>query len=122
MFASSDFKGKSENGLYTDVIQEIDHSVGAIMKALKDNDLEDNTIVVFTSDNGPWLSYGEHAGSTGIYKEGKGTTWEGGQRVPCIVWYPNEIKPNTVISAPLMGIDWLPTFASVTNLSYQKIK
>ena len=123
LFASSDFKGKSENGLYTDVIQEIDHSVGAIMKALKDNDLEDNTIVVFTSDNGPWLSYGEHAGSTGIYKEGKGTTWEGGQRVPCIVWYPNEIKPNTIISAPLMGIDWLPTFASVTNskLSENKI-
>ena len=123
LFASSDFKGKSENGLYTDVIQEIDHSVGAIMKALKENDLEDNTIVVFTSDNGPWLSYGEHAGSTGIYKEGKGTTWEGGQRVPCIVWYPNEIKPNTVISAPLMGIDWLPTFASVTNskLSENKI-
>ena len=123
LFASSDFKGKSKNGLYTDVIQEIDHSVGAIMKALKENDLEDNTIVVFTSDNGPWLSYGEHAGSTGIYKEGKGTTWEGGQRVPCIVWYPNEIKPNTVISAPLMGIDWLPTFASVTNskLSENKI-
>lgn len=123
LFASSDFKGKSENGLYTDVIQEIDHSVGAIMKALKENDLEDNTIVVFTSDNGPWLSYGEHAGSTGIYKEGKGTTWEGGQRVPCIVWYPNEIKPNTIISAPLMGIDWLPTFASVTNskLSENKI-
>ena len=123
LFASSDFKGKSKNGLYTDVIQEIDHSVGAIMKALKDNDLEDNTIVVFTSDNGPWLSYGEHAGSTGIYREGKGTTWEGGQRVPCIVWYPNEIKPNTVISAPLMGIDWLPTFASVTNskLSENKI-
>ena len=123
LFASSNFSGKSENGLYTDVIQEIDHSVGAIMKALKENDLEYNTIVVFTSDNGPWLSYGEHAGSTGIYKEGKGTTWEGGQRVPCIVWYPNEIKPNTVISAPLMGIDWLPTFASVTNskLSENKI-
>ncbi len=123
LFASSDFSGKSENGLYTDVIQEIDHSVGAIMKALKDNNLEDNTIVVFTSDNGPWLSYGEHAGSTGIYREGKGTTWEGGQRVPCIVWYPNEIKPNTIISAPLMGIDWLPTFASVTNskLSENKI-
>ena len=123
LFASSDFKGKSENGLYADVIQEIDYSVGAIMKALKDNNLEDNTIVIFTSDNGPWLSYGEHSGSTGIYREGKGTTWEGGQRVPCIVWYPNEIKPNTVISTPLMGIDWLPTFASITNsrLSENKI-
>ncbi|MDA1019682.1 MAG: sulfatase [Bacteroidetes bacterium] len=123
LFASADFKGKSKNGLYSDVIQEIDYSVGAIMKALKDNNLEDNTIVVFTSDNGPWLSYGKHAGSTGIYREGKGTTWEGGQRVPCIVWYPNEIKPNTVISTPLMGIDWLPTFANVTNsnLSENKI-
>jgi arylsulfatase len=122
LFASSDFKGKSKNGLYTDVIQEIDYSVGLIMKALKDNNLEDNTIVVFTSDNGPWLSYGEHAGSTGVYREGKGTTWEGGQRVPCIVWYPNEIKPNTVISTPLMGIDWLPTFASVTNSSLSENK
>ena len=123
LFASADFKGKSKYGLYSDVIQEIDYSVGAIMKALKDNNLEDNTIVVFTSDNGPWLSYGKHAGSTGVYREGKGTTWEGGQRVPCIVWYPNEIKPNTVISTPLMGIDWLPTFASVTNskLSENKI-
>ena len=123
LFASADFKGKSKNGLYSDVIQEIDYSVGAIIKALKDNNLEDNTIVVFTSDNGPWLSYGKHAGSTGIYREGKGTTWEGGQRVPCIVWYPNEIKPNTVISTPLMGIDWLPTFANVTNsnLSENKI-
>ena len=122
LFASSYFKGKSENGLYADVIHEIDHSVGSIMKALKDNNLEDNTIVIFTSDNGPWLAYGEHAGSTGVYREGKGTTWEGGQRVPCIVWYPNEIKPKTVISTPLMGIDWLPTFANVTNSSVSENK
>ena len=66
-------------------------------------------------DNGPWLSYGEHAGSSGIYREGKGTVWEGGQRVPCIVKYPKKIKKGTVIDEPLMGIDWLPTFASVTN-------
>jgi len=123
LFASSDFNGRSKSGLYTDVIEEIDNSVGLIIKALKENNLEKNTIVVFTSDNGPWLSYGGHAGSTGIYREGKGTTWEGGQRVPCIVWYPKEIKPNSVISTPLMGIDWLPTFASVTNsnLSNNKI-
>jgi arylsulfatase len=97
--------------------------MGLIMNTLKENNLEKNTIVVFTSDNGPWLSYGEHAGSTGIYREGKGTTWEGGQRVPCIVWYPNEIKSNIKISTPLMGIDWLPTFANVTkaNLSENKI-
>ena len=123
LFASSKFNGRSDHGLYTDVIEEIDHSMGLIMNTLKENNLEKNTIVVFTSDNGPWLSYGEHAGSTGIYREGKGTTWEGGQRVPCIVWYPKEIKSNIKISTPLMGIDWLPTFANVTkaNLSENKI-
>ena len=123
LFASSKFNGRSKNGLYTDVIEEIDYSVGLIMQTLKDNNLDKNTIVVFTSDNGPWLSYGEHAGSTGIYREGKGTTWEGGQRVPCIVWYPKEIKGKTVLSNPLMGIDWLPTFADVidSDLSENKI-
>jgi arylsulfatase len=80
LFASSKFKGRSDHGLYTDVIEEIDHSLGLIMETLKKNNLDKNTIVVFTSDNGPWLSYGGHAGSTGIYREGKGTTWEGGQR------------------------------------------
>jgi len=123
LFASSDFSGRSKNGLYSDVIEEIDSSVGMIMNAIKENGLEENTIVVFTSDNGPWLSYGTHSGSTGIFREGKGTTWEGGQRVPCIVWYPQEIKAKTEISTPLMGIDWVPTFASLTNskLSENKI-
>jgi len=123
LFASSKFKGRSDHGLYTDVIEEIDYSLGQIMETLKKNNLDKNTIVVFTSDNGPWLSYGDHAGSTGIYREGKGTTWEGGQRVPCLVWYPSEIKPSTVISTPFMGIDWLPTFAKLTNskLSENKI-
>ena len=108
--------------MYTDVIEEIDNSVGLIIKSLKENKLDRNTIVVFTSDNGPWLSYGDHAGSTGIYREGKGTTWEGGQRVPCIVWYPNEIESNTVLSTPFMGIDWLPTFAKLTNSTLSKNK
>tara|TARA_B100001094_G_scaffold13685_2_gene11952 strand:+ start:2553 stop:3968 length:1416 start_codon:yes stop_codon:yes gene_type:complete len=123
LFASSKFNGRSKNGLYADVIEEIDNSVGMIMKAIRENDLDKNTIVVFTSDNGPWLSYGTHSGSTGIYREGKGTTWEGGQRVPCIVWYPKEIKAKSEISKPLMGIDWVPTFASVTKskLSSNKI-
>ena len=122
LFASSKFRGRSDHGLYTDVIEEIDHSLGLIMETLKKNNLDKNTVVVFTSDNGPWLSYGGHAGSTGIYREGKGTTWEGGQRVPCIVWYPNEIKPNSVIKTPLMGIDWLPTFAKITNASLSENK
>ena len=122
LFASSKFRGRSDHGLYTDVIEEIDHSLGLIMETLKKNNLDKNTVVVFTSDNGPWLSYGGHAGSTGIYREGKGTTWEGGQRVPCIVWYPNEIKPNSVVKTPLMGIDWLPTFAKITNASLSENK
>lgn len=122
LFASSEFKGRSDYGLYTDVIEEIDNSVGLIIKSLKENKLDRNTIVVFTSDNGPWLSYGDHAGSTGLYREGKGTTWEGGQRVPCIVWYPNEIESNTVLSTPFMGIDWLPTFAKLTNSTLSKNK
>ena len=76
LFASSDFNGKTGEGLYADVITEIDYSVGRIIDALEKNNLSDNTIIVFTSDNGPWLSYGDHAGSSGIYREGKGTTWE----------------------------------------------
>ena len=123
LFASSDFNGSTGEGLYADVITEIDFSVGRILDALEKNGISENTIVVFTSDNGPWLSYGEHAGESGIYREGKGTAWEGGQRVPCIVKYPNEISAGTVIDEPLMGIDWLPTFADLTNskLSSNKI-
>ena len=115
LFASKEFKGSTGKGLYADVITEIDFSVGRVLKALDENGLSENTIVVFTSDNGPWLSYGDHAGSSGIFREGKGTAWEGGQRVPCIVKYPNKINSGTVIDEPLMGIDWLPTFAIVTG-------
>ena len=122
LFASKEFKGSTGKGLYADVITEIDFSVGRVLKALDDNGLSENTIVVFTSDNGPWLSYGDHAGSSGIFREGKGTAWEGGQRVPCIVKYPNKINSGTVIDEPLMGIDWLPTFAYVTGSSMSSNK
>ena len=70
-------------------------------------DLEKNTLIIFTSDNGPWLSYGTHSGSAGNLGR-KGTTWEGGQRVPAIVYYPKLIKTKTIIEAPVMGIDWFP--------------
>ena len=122
LFASKEFKGSTGKGLYADVITEIDFSVGRVLKALDENGLSENTIVVFTSDNGPWLSYGDHAGSSGIFREGKGTAWEGGQRVPCIVKYPNKINSGTVIDEPLMGIDWLPTFANVTGSSMSSNK
>ena len=123
LFASKDFNGSTGNGLFADVISEIDFSVGRVIEALEKNNLTENTIVVFTSDNGPWLSYGDHAGSSGIYREGKGTAWEGGQRVPCIIKYPSEIKAKTIIDEPVMGIDWMPTFSHITSskLSTNKI-
>ncbi len=115
LFVSEKFKGKSERGLYGDVIMEIDWSVGQIMKALKDNGLEENTLVIFTSDNGPWLSYGNHAGSALPLREGKGTAWEGGQREPCIIKYPKKLKGGKIIDVPMMAIDLLPTLAELTQ-------
>ena len=114
LFVSKDFEDITRNGLYADVITEIDYSVGRIINSLEENGLTENTIVVFTSDNGPWLSYGDHSGSSGIYREGKGTTWEGGVRVPSIIKFPNRLKPR-IIDEPVMGIDWMPTFASITG-------
>ena len=95
---------------------EIDWSVGQILDALKKNGIEKKTFVVFTSDNGPWLSYGNHGGSAGPLREGKGTTWEGGQRVPCIAWWPTRIKPGSVCNAPAMHIDLFPTIANLLNV------
>jgi len=115
LFVSEKFKGKSENGLYGDVIMEIDWSVGEIMKALKANNLDSNTLVIFTSDNGPWLSYGNHAGSALPFREGKGTAWEGGQREPFIIRYPDKLKGGRTIDTPIMAIDLLPTLAEITG-------
>ena len=117
LFVSDKFKGKSNRGLYGDVIMEIDWSVGQITAALKANGLEDNTIVIFTSDNGPWLSYGNHAGSAYPLREGKGTAWEGGQREPFIIKYPKVIPSGKVIEEPVMAIDILPTIAEETGAS-----
>lgn len=115
LFVSDKFKGKSNRGLYGDVIMEIDWSVGEIMKALKSNDLEENTVVIFTSDNGPWLAYGNHSGSALPFREGKGTAWEGGQREPFIMKYPDKLEPGKVLNTPVMAIDILPTIAEITN-------
>ncbi|HEY8503213.1 MAG TPA: sulfatase, partial [Gemmataceae bacterium] len=102
LFVSDRFKGKSERGLHGDVMEEIDWSVGEILKALKDNGLDESTLVLFTCDNGPWLSYGEHAGSAGPLREGKGTTFEGGVRVPCIARWPGKIPAGSVCREPAM--------------------
>ena len=115
LFVSDKFRGKSKRGLYGDVIMEIDWSVGEILAALKKNGLEDNTVVIFTSDNGPWLSYGNHAGSALPFREGKGTAWEGAQREPFIMRYPNKIIPGKTIDIPVMAIDILPTIAEITG-------
>ena len=112
---SNKFKGKSKQGLYGDVIMEIDWSVGQIMKKLKEHNLHENTLIIFTSDNGPWLSFGNHAGSALPLREGKGTTWEGGQREPCVVYYPKGIKGGRTIDTPMMAIDILPTIAEITG-------
>lgn len=114
--ASSDaFRGKSEQGLYGDVMMDIDWSVGEIISTLEELDLDRNTLVIFTSDNGPWLNYGNHAGSTGGLREGKGTTFEGGQRVPCIMWWKGIIPEGTVCNRLVSGMDILPTLAEVTG-------
>ena len=112
LFVSDKFKGKSARGLYGDVIEEIDWSVGEVIKALQQNGLEQNTWLIFTSDNGPWLSYGEHAGSALPLREGKGTSWEGGTRVPCIMRWPGQIPAGRESQAMLMTIDLLPTVAA----------
>jgi len=96
LFASKEFMGRSKRGLYGDVVQEIDHGIGEIIKTLKELEIDKNTLLVFTSDNGPWLSYQDHGGSAGLLKDGKGTTWEGGMRVPGIFWWPGKLKPGTV--------------------------
>lgn len=115
LYVSDTFKGKSERGLYGDVIMELDWSVGQVLTALKENGLDERTLVIFTSDNGPWLNYGNHAGSAIPLREGKGTALEGGQRVPCIIRYPGKIKQGKVIDIPMMGIDILPTIAHITG-------
>lgn len=110
---SDKFAGKSKQGLYGDVIMEIDWSVGQILAALKESGVDERTVVLFTSDNGPWLSYGNHAGSAGPLREGKGTAWEGGQRVPCIARWPGTIPAGSVCDTPAMHIDVFPTVAAL---------
>lgn len=110
---SDKFKGKSERGLFGDVMMEIDWSVGEVLAALKREGLEENTMVVFTSDNGPWLNYGNHAGSTAGLREGKGAMWEGGQRVPCIMRWPGKIDAGRVSTELMVTMDLFPTFTKL---------
>lgn len=115
LFVSDKFKGKSTQGLFGDVMMEIDWGVGQILKTLEENGLEENTLVIFTSDNGPWLNYGNHAGSTAGLREGKGTTFEGGQRVPCLMRWKGVIPEGTISHNLASAIDILPTLAAIAD-------
>jgi len=112
---SEKFLGKSKQGLYGDLMMEIDWSVGEIIRSLKENNILDNTLVVFTSDNGPWLNFGNHAGSTGGLREGKGTSFEGGQRVPTVMMWPDVIPKGKIANQLSSTIDLLPTIAHITG-------
>ena len=112
---SRKFEGHSERGLYGDVIMEIDWSVGRILDKLDELGIGDNTLVVFASDNGPWLLYGNHAGSAGPYREGKMTTFDGGQRVPCIMRWPARIAGKSTSKEVVTTMDLLPTIAAIAG-------
>ncbi len=115
LYVSDKFKGKSDQGLYGDVVMEVDWSVGQITDALERNGVLDNSLVIFTSDNGPWLSYGEHGGSARPLREGKQTMFEGGCRVPTIMQWPKTIPAGSTCDQLISSIDLLPTFAAITG-------
>jgi arylsulfatase A-like enzyme len=119
LFASEDFREKSERGLYGDVIAEIDWSVGQILTALRKEGLDKKTWVIFTSDNGPWALYDDHGGSAGLLYGAKGASYEGGVRVPAIFWAPGRIKP-AVISRMGSTLDLLPTICKIANVPMQR--
>jgi arylsulfatase A-like enzyme len=120
LHVSAKFAGKSKQGLYGDVIMEIDWSVGEILAALSKHGLDEKTLVIYTSDNGPWLSYGNHAGNAGPLREGKKTTWEGGIRLPYIARWQGKIPAGTVCHEPAMTIDILPTVAKLAGAELPK--
>ena len=112
---SDEFVGRSEAGMYGDVIEELDWSVGRVLDALRSQGIERNTLVLFTSDNGPWLPFRDHGGSAGPLKQGKGSTWEGGVRTPAIFWWPGTVGPG-VVTGIGSGLDVLATAASLAGV------
>lgn len=120
LYASPDFKGKSARGLYGDTIEEIDWSVGEILKLLKEQGIDENTLVIFTSDNGPWTSKGDQGGSALPLRGHKNQTFEGGFRVPMIAQWPGEIKAGVVTDKLASTIDILPTLAYLTDAELPK--
>jgi arylsulfatase A-like enzyme len=122
LYVFDKFKGKSSQGLYGNVMMEIDWSAGQIVKTLEETGLTENTLLIFTSDNGPWLNYGNHAGNTAGFREGKGTSFEGGQRIPCLMMWKGVIPEGTVCNNLASGIDILPTLADIAGAPLPKNK
>lgn len=119
---SDKFKGKSKAGLFGDVMMELDWSIGQVRQALEDSGVERNTLLIITSDNGPWCNYGNHAGSTGGYREGKSTTFNGGLKTPLIMYMPGHIKSGAICNELISSIDFLPTICAITGSKQPKLK
>ena len=115
LFASDDFRGVSTRGLYGDVIEELDWSVGQILDVLRETGLDRKTFVIFTSDNGPWLTVGLGGGTAGPLRDGKGTTWEGGMRIPAIAWWPGTIPPGHTTQSLGATMDIMPTLLGLAG-------
>lgn len=115
VFASEKFWGNSPRGHYGDVVEEMDWSVGQVVEKLEELGLDDNTLVVFTSDNGPWLIMRQYGGSAGMLRDGKGTTWEGGMREPAIFWWPGRVDPGVEMGIG-STLDLLPTIAKLAGV------
>jgi arylsulfatase A-like enzyme len=115
LYVSDAFKGKSKQGLYGDVIMELDWSVGQILRTVKELGIDEKTLVIFTSDNGPWLSKGDHGGSAKPLRDGKFATYEGGMREPCVMRWPGKIPAGVVCSEMATTMDFLPTFAKLAG-------
>lgn len=113
--ASPAFKGKSPHGLYSDVVEELDWGIGEVLNKLDELGLDENTIVIFSSDNGPWLTEGPHGGVATPLFQGKGTSWEGGQRVPAIIRWKKTIQPGQVHSDMACMLDWFPTLVKLAG-------
>jgi len=112
---SDEFRGRTEHGMFGDVMEEVDWSVGQVLDALDRHGLTEDTLVIFTSDNGPWLNFGNHAGTAGPLREGKGTAFEGGPRVPAIWRWPGRIEAGSVCPRMASTLDVLPTVAAITG-------
>lgn len=120
LFRSDEFVNHSKRGLFGDVIEEIDWSVGRILATLKTLKLDERTLVVFTSDNGPWLIFDEQGGSAGPLRDGKGSTWEGGMREPALAWWPGTVKPGSICRDVASTLDLLATAAALSGAELPK--